>query len=263
MKVLKKVFKFYRFLIWKFCRIFSFIKIKANSIQGKFCIPKDALRANDYIHYSLYVNKYFEYDIYLRSVNFLKNKGLLKETGNKLLDIGVNNGVISIGSILAKDFDFSIGVDGCEEHIESCRKNLKLNKIENSVKLFHEIVSDKKRLVSFQKSKTNFGQHSVSGEKEDFKYIFDEDENTKISVQSTTLDTIVKPYLNKIQMGNSLLWIDVEGHEGFVFKGSNDLLSKNIPCVMELCPYMIRRSRMEIEEYISIIQKFWKEFFDN
>ena len=139
MKVLKKVFKFYRFLIWKFCRIFPFIKIKANSIQGKFCIPRDALRANDYIHYSLYVNKYFEYDIYIRSVNFLKAKGLLKETGNKLLDIGVNNGVISIGSILAKDFDFSIGVDGCEEHIESCRKNLKLNNIENSVKLFHKL----------------------------------------------------------------------------------------------------------------------------
>ena len=46
---------------------------------------------------------------------------------------------------MAKDFDFSIGVDGGEEHIESCRKNLKLNKIENSVKLFHEIVSDKKK----------------------------------------------------------------------------------------------------------------------
>ena len=66
-------------------------------------------------------------------------------------------------------------------------------------------------MVSFQKSKTNFGQHSVSGENEDFKYIFDEDENTKFSVQSTTLDTIVKPYLHKVQRGNSLLWIDVEG----------------------------------------------------
>ena len=258
---MKQLLKIIRVIIWKIAGIFPFLTLKAKSVQGIFIIPKKAIKVNDFIHKSLYIDKCFEYDIYLRSVDFLKAKGFLKTTGNVLLDIGVNNGVITIGSILSKDFDFSIGVDGCEEHIESCRKNLKLNKIENSVKLFHEIVSDKKRLVSFQKSKTNFGQHSVSGEKEDFKYIFDEDENTKISVQSTTLDTIVKPYLNKIQMGNSLLWIDVEGHEGFVFKGSNDLLSKNIPCVMELCPYMIRRSGMEIEEYISIIQNYWKEFW--
>ena len=65
-------------------------------------------------------------------------------SGNTILDIGVNNGVITIGAILSKDFNFSIGVDGCEEHIESCRKNLKLNNIENSVKLFKGIVSDQK-----------------------------------------------------------------------------------------------------------------------
>ena len=115
-------------------------------------------------------------------------------------------------------------------------------------------------LVSFQKSKTNFGQHSVSGEIADFNYIYDEDRNTKISSQSTTLDTIVKPYLHNIQRGN-FLWIDVEGHEGFVLQGSNDLLSKNIPCVMELCPYMLKRSGMEIDDYISVIQKYWKEYW--
>ena len=259
--MLKEVFKFYRFLVWKTLSFTQICGLTAKSIQGKFRIAKAAIKANDYIHYSLYVNKYFEYDIYRRSVDFLKAKDLLRCEGNTLLDIGVNNGVITIGAILSKEFDFSIGVDGCEDHIKSCQENLKLNQIENSVKLFKEIVSDQKRLVYFQKSKTNFGQHSVSGGNEDFKYIFDEDENTKISVQSTTLDTIVKPYLHKVQRGNSLLWIDVEGHEGFVFKGSNDLLSKNIPCVMELCPYMVRRSGMEIEDYISIIQKYWKEFW--
>ena len=116
-------------------------------------------------------------------------------------------------------------------------------------------------MVSFQKSNTNFGQHCVTGEKEDFDYVFDEGNHSKVSVQSTTLDTILEPHLPEIKRGNSLLWIDVEGHEGFVFKGSNDLLSKNIPCVMELCPYMIRRSGMEIEEYISIIQKYWEQFW--
>ena len=77
--------------------------------------------------------------------------------------------------------------------------------------------------------------------------------------QQTTIK--LEPDFSKIERGNSLLWIDVEGHEGFVFKGAKGILSKNLPCVMELCPYMIRRSGMEIEEYISIIQEYWKEFW--
>ena len=122
MKVLKKVIKFYRFLVWKFLSYTQISNLTAKSVQGKFFISKAAIKANDYIHYSLYVNKYFEYDIYRRSVDLLKAKGLLMSSGNTILDIGVNNGVITIGAILSKDFNFSIGVDGCEEHIESCRK---------------------------------------------------------------------------------------------------------------------------------------------
>ncbi len=257
----KNLLRLTRFLIWNINRIFPFLRLRAHSVQGKFLIPREAIKANDYIHYSLYVNKCFEYDIYRRSVDFLKAKGFLKATGNILLDIGVNNGVITIGSIICKDFDYSFGVDGCADHIKSCRENLRLNQIEKSAKLFHCIVSDKKRKVSFQKSKTNFGQHCVSGEKDDFDYIFNEGSHSRVSAESTTLDTILEPHFSEIERGNSLLWIDVEGHEGFVFKGAKGILSKNLPCVMELCPYMIRRSGMEIEEYISIIQEYWNEFW--
>jgi len=258
---MKKLIEFARFLLWNVNRVFPVANLTANSIQGKFSVSREAIRANDFIHYSLFVKKCFEYDIYRRSVDFLKTKGLLKSKENVLIDVGVNNGVITIGSIISKDFNYSFGVDGCSDHIKSCHKNLRLNQIEKSAKLFNCIVSDEKRMVSFQKSKTNFGQHCVSGEKENFDYIFGEGGNSQESTESTTLDTILEPYLVEIERGNSLLWIDVEGHEGFVFKGAKDVLSKNIPCVMELCPYMIRRSGMEIEEYISIIQKYWNEFW--
>lgn len=258
---MKQLLKIIRVIIWKIAGIFPFLTLKAKSVQGIFIIPKKAIKVNDFIHKSLYIDKCFEYDIYRRSVDFLKAKGFLKTTGNVLLDIGVNNGVITIGSILSKDFDYSFGVDGCADHIKSCHENLRLNQIEKSAKLFHCIVSDKKRTVSFQKSETNFGQHCVSSEKEDFDYIFNEDSHSRVSAESTTLDTILEPHFNEIERGNSLLWIDVEGHEGFVFKGAKGILSKNLPCVMELCPYMIRRSGMEIEEYISIIQEYWNEFW--
>lgn len=258
-----KIFlKLIRKLIWNLVRIFPFFRLTAKSVQGIFIIPKEAIKANDFIHKSLYINKCFEYDIYLRSVNFLKTKCFLNNSNdNILLDVGINNGVITIGAIKSNDFNFAIGIDGCSDHINSCEKNLQLNNITKNVKLFNSVLSDEKKNISFGKSKTNFGQHCVTGNKEDFNYLYDEGNNITTTLESSTLDEIITPYLDRIQNNNCLLWIDVEGHEALVFKGARKLLNKNIPCVMELCPYMIKRSGICIEEYVSIIQKYWNVFW--
>lgn len=258
---MKFLLKHIRTLFWNFVRIFPFFKLIAKSAQGDFIIPIEAIKSNDFIHKSLYINKCFEYDIYLRAVNFLKDKGLLNKTNNNiLLDVGINNGVITIGAIKSDDFNFAIGIDGCSDHIDSCEKNLELNNIKN-VKLFNSVLSDKRKSVNFVKSKTNLGQHCVSNNVEDFTYLYDEQKNPTTILESATLDEIIDPYLDRIQNKNCLLWIDVEGHEAHVFKGAAMLLNKNIPCVMELCPYMIKRSGMCLEEYVSIIQKHWNEFW--
>ena len=258
---MKFIHKLTHIFIWHFARIFPFLRLKAKSAQGIFLIPSEAIKANDFIHKSLYIDKCFEYDIYLRAINFLKNKCLLNKTNNNiLLDVGINNGVITIGAIKSDDFNFAIGIDGCSDHIDSCEKNLELNNIKN-VKLFNSVLSDKKKSVNFVKSKTNLGQHCISNVVDDFKYLYDEEKNSTTILESATLDEIITPYLDRIQNNNCLLWIDVEGHEAHVFKGAPQLLDKNIPCVMEMCPYMIKRSGMCLEEYIAIIQKYWNEFW--
>ena len=71
---MKFLLKHIRTLIWNFVKIFPFFKLIANSAQGDFIIPIEAIKSNDFIHKSLYINKCFEYDIYLRAVNFLKDK---------------------------------------------------------------------------------------------------------------------------------------------------------------------------------------------
>ena len=172
---MKFIHKLTHIFIWHFARIFPFLRLKAKSAQGIFLIPSEAIKANDFIHKSLYIDKCFEYDIYLRAINFLKNKCLLNKTNNNiLLDVGINNGVITIGAIKSDDFNFAIGIDGCSDHIDSCEKNLELNNIKN-VKLFNSVLSDKKKSVNFVKSKTNLGQHCISNVVDDFKYLYDEE----------------------------------------------------------------------------------------
>ena len=157
-----------------------------------------------------------------------KNCFLNKSNNNFLLDVGINNGVITIGAIKSNDFNFAIGIDGCPDHIKSCEKNLMLNNMTN-VKLFKSVLSDKKKTVNFVKSKTNLGQHCISDPVDDFNFLYDEDKNTTTILESTTLDEIIFPYLERIRNKNCLLWIDVEGHEAHVFKGATKLLNQKSP----------------------------------
>ena len=47
MKVLKEVFRFYRFLVWKSLSYTQISNLTAKSIQGKFLVSKAAIKAND------------------------------------------------------------------------------------------------------------------------------------------------------------------------------------------------------------------------
>ena len=67
---MKFIHKLTHIFIWHFARIFPFLRLKAKSAQGIFLIPSEAIKANDFIHKSLYIDKCFEYDIYLRAINF-------------------------------------------------------------------------------------------------------------------------------------------------------------------------------------------------
>ena len=96
---IEKDFRLVRKMIWVWSK-YIHIKLKAKTVQGVFIIPSNSIRANDFISKSLYVDKCFEYDIYRRSIEFLKSKIFLSEEGiNTLIDVGINNGVISIGAL--------------------------------------------------------------------------------------------------------------------------------------------------------------------
>ena len=259
---LKNLFRLVRKMIWFWSKYIP-VKLKAKSVQGVFLIPQSSIRVNDFISKSLYVDKCFEYDIYRRSIDFLKTKGFLSEEGNNtLIDVGINNGVISIGALLSNDFNYSIGFDGCKHHIENCRANVELNDLSDKISLVHAVLSDSNKSVLFESSISDFGQHRVVGHtNKDFQFLFTEEKNLKKEVRSCTLDSLLTPFSNKLTDDNKLLWIDVEGHEGFIFKGSSNLLNTNLPCIMELCPYMIQRSGMTKKTYTNIIQNHWEHFW--
>lgn len=59
----------------------------------------------------------------------------------------------------------------------------------------------------------------------------------------------------------SLVWLDVQGHEGHFFLGARRLLSSGIPVVTELWPYAVLRSGMSRSEFCCILSKLFTHFY--
>ena len=59
----------------------------------------------------------------------------------------------------------------------------------------------------------------------------------------------------------ALIWVDVQGYEGYVFNGAKKFLSKGIPVVSEIWPYGILRTGMSLEYFCEIIQSIWSYYW--
>ena len=57
------------------------------------------------------------------------------------------------------------------------------------------------------------------------------------AVRGETLDKVA-PNLKK---GNSLIWMDAQGHEGIILKGPKQSIEKKIPIVFEFSPNTISK----------------------
>lgn len=134
------------------------------------------------------------------------------------LDIGANVGKYSI--MLGKQMGAKGRVLAFEpepNNIKSLKKNIELNRV-NNIDIIGKACSSSRGEVNFYLSSDNTGGHSITAKT-----------NNKITVQSDTLDNILKE--NKISRVD-LAKIDVEGAEYFVLKGARMMLEKFNPKII-------------------------------
>ena len=58
-----------------------------------------------------------------------------------------------------------------------------------------------------------------------------------------------------------VMWIDIQGYEGYVFKGAREFLATGIPVVSEIWPYAIARAEMTMEEFNELVTGLWTSFW--
>ena len=221
--------------------------------------------ADEGIGRPLYSAREFELDFTLRVITFLRSLGKLPPQGEgTVLDIGANMGVISIGMLHTGQFKRAVAVEPEPSNFSLLEHNVQQNKLEGRVICLPYAVSDQKGEVQFELCHTNHGDHRVRSGAVETGYsteLFQESGRPVISVEAVTLDQLVEELPESTAQDIDLVWVDIQGYEGYGFLGGKGLLSKGIPVVAEIWPYGVKRSGMSQEQFCNIAESIWSSYW--
>jgi FkbM family methyltransferase len=176
-----------------------------------------------------------------------------------ILDIGANIGIISVGMIHNGLVEKAIAIEPEPDNFSLLKRNVRQNKLEDSFICLPYAVSDSSGVIQFELSNMNYGDHRVrvSSPSAVSSELYEESSRRVIEVQSESLDNLLEGLPKSFTDEIVVVWIDVQGYEGYVFKGGKGWLSRGIPTVAEFWPYAIRRAGMSEREFCQIANEIW------
>ena len=164
-----------------------------------------------------------------------------------IIDVGANIGSTCIASLKRNYASKGIAIEADINNFQMLKRNIELNNLEKKLLPLNYIVSNKSENYKIIKNKNNYGANFVKkisavGKK-------------KNKVRSIKLDNL------KINLPKkTLVWIDVQGFEPYVLKGSTNIINRKIPFVIEFWPKALKRSNGK-SNLIQCMKKF-KYFYD-
>lgn len=259
-KPLKRIQWKYRTFLWQFHRRFG-NSMTLKTQQGIFKIPLDE---SDAISRHLYTRREYELEWIADSLAFLRSRQLCPPKGQgTVLDIGANCGVISIGMLATGEFEKAIAVEPDPRNFTLLQDNVAANDFDDRITCLNFAVSDERSELEFELSENNYGDHRVRSRPPDSKSreLYHESKRRVIKVPADTIDNLLAGLEPSFAQQVSLVWIDVQGYEGYAFRGAADLLSRGVPVVSEIWPYGIERAGMPLETYCEIARGIWSTYW--
>ena len=178
---------------------------------------------------SLYIIGSFDFNIFLQTLEILKNK-IKIET---LVDIGANIGSICIPAVKRGIIKNCLAIEPEPYNFDLLTKNIFINGLTNKIQTFNVALGQfDNEKIKFELSENNYGDHRIKSNSTEKNY-YNEDKRKIIDIEMKRLDTVVQDFDPK----ETLLWMDVQGYEGFVLEGGINILSKKPPLVIEFWPY--------------------------
>jgi len=179
-------------------------------------------------------------------------KKIIKK-GDIVLDLGANIGYYTlIFAKLVGDKGKVFAFEPEPNNFNLLKKNVEVNGYQNIV-LIPKAVSSKTEKHKLYIFDEDTGSHTIIETEKNQKYI---------EIDSVCLDDYFVKFDGKI----NFIKMDIEGYEGEAIKGMTSLLQKSdrIGILMEFAPYLIEKSGMKPDEYISLFNDpNWKIYVLN
>lgn len=260
-KAIKLLFREWRYLCWEINRKFR-KSLTVSTKQGVFTV----LLADETIGKNLYSSGQYELELMSNVMAFLRSTQRCPPKGRgTIVDIGANNGVISIGMLHTGELEKAIAIEPEPQNFSLLQRNVILNGLKDRVICLPIAASHQKGEILFELSDTNFGDHRVRTNahcvNSDSAELFHESGRRVITVQSDQLDNLLADLPESFTHNIALVWVDVQGYEGYVFMGARNLLSKGVPVVSEIWPYGIKRTGMTQEQFCEIATSIWTNYW--
>lgn len=241
---------------WRIYRKLGRKSVTVRTKQGLFTVSC----ADGGIGYNLYCFHKYELEL---SLNVMKvvhdfNTTRLKGKGT-IVDVGANIGVTSLGMIHNGLVEKAIAIEPDPHNFSLLKHNVGQNGLRDSFICLPFAVSDAKGTVILERCNTNYAMHRVKrGLAGD---IASGTGRPLIRVECDSLDHVVSRLPKSFTEEIAVIWIDVEGFEGYVFEGSPRIFSRGIPVVAEVNPVAMRHAGMSQEQFCDIASERWSTYW--
>lgn len=196
---------------------------------------------SDMVGRQLYLTGHFELEILADALAILKKQSGRSLDNKVFVDIGANIGTTVIPAVKSFGARHGYAFEPEVTNVKLLRQNVIENDLEELVTVVPVALSDVNEDGILEIASTNWGDHRVRKDPRQLAGRFGEQERPTITVRLRRFDDVCRE-LNLDLTDIGLVWMDVQGHEAYVFSGAESLLRSDVPVVTEYWPYGLRRA---------------------
>ncbi len=196
---------------------------------------------------AIYRRGYHDLPVFINALNILK---FPQNRVNKLVDVGANIGDICVSAVARGLANQAIAVEADSHNFKLLTTNILLNNLQGKISA-HQVAagSSDGQAIQLLRSETNFGDHQI-------RPITNSEILNSIEVTERSLDSLA-PMLDA---KTDLVWIDVQGYEVQVLRGSSEICRTCVPIVMEISPEHLK-NHGNVDDLLDCVSSY-KGFFD-
>lgn len=179
--------------------------------------------------------------------------------GGTVFDVGANLGMISIALLRHGYFDRAVAFEPAPGNLRLLEHNVTQNGLAGRITRLPVALSSEAGEMELELSDYNSGDHRLR--ERAAPGAWHEDQRPTVRVPVRRLDDVLaeQPSLGD---GLSLIWLDIQGHEGRFLAGARATLGRGVPVASEFWPYGILRSGTSRAEYVALVGELFTHCYE-